>query len=493
MTRRQARSIGILTVLVLTALLLPSAGQPTGEAAAAGRTQFQHIIVIVQENRTPDNLFHGLCVPPFGAANRCSDMSIVPPSPIAVKKYNIQTANWLDKAAPGGTITPTSVPLGNKYDLDHSHRGFTRQCDADPGTTQCKMDATPARGFRFVGNATGVITPYLELATQYGWANFMFQSNQGPSYPAHQFLFGGTSAPSAADDAAGIFAAENITKTGIGGLKAIAGCNAPKGATVELIGPSGEGKLIYPCFEHKTLADLLGTSLTWRYYTPSPGMIWTAPNAIEHICHGGPTAIAYTPCSGPEWDQHLDLHPADVLSDIGNCKLRSLSWVIPTAANSDHAAVNDGGGPSWVASIVNAIGASKSCDGGQGYWENTAIVVTWDDWGGWYDHVAPTFLAMPQGDYGHGFRVPLIVISAYTPKGYINNVQQDFGSILRFAEHNFGISEGALNFDDARSKGDLSAFFDFTQPPRAFQTIAAPKSAAFFLHDKRPQGDPDDE
>ena len=83
--------------------------------------------------------------------------------------------------------------------------------------------------------------------------------------------------------------------------------------------------------------------------------------------------------------------------------------------------------------------------------------------------------------------------AAYTPKGYINNAQQDFGSILRFVEHNFGIAEGALNFDDARSKGDLSAFFDFTQPPRTFKMIPAPKGAAFFLHDTRPQGDPDDE
>ncbi len=490
MTTRHARSIGTVTLVVLSAFLVSAATPPQRAAAAPAR--FQHVIVIVQENRTPDNLFHGLCVPPFGSASRCRSMPAVP-SPTSIKTYNIQTANWIDKGAPGGTITPVSVPLANKYDLDHSHKGFTEQCDADPGTTACKMDAAPARGYRFVGNATGVVTPYLELATQYGWANFMFQSNQGPSYPAHQFLFGGTSAPSAADDAAGIFAAENITKTGIGGLKAIAGCNAPKTATVALISPSGEGKLIYPCFEHKTLADLLGPSQTWRYYAPSAGSIWTAPNAIQHICHGLLVSITGTPCAGPLWGAHIDLHPADVLSDIGSCNLRSVSWVIPTGANSDHANVNDGGGPSWVASIVNAVGAATSCDGGKGYWGDTAIIITWDDWGGWYDHVAPTFLAMPQGDYGHGFRVPLLFVSAYTPKGYINNTQQDFGSILRFVEHNFGIAEGALNFDDARSNGDLTAFYDLAQAPRAFLKIGAPKNAAFFLHDNRPPGDPDDE
>ncbi|MGP0074606.1 MAG: hypothetical protein ACLPWF_22040 [Bryobacteraceae bacterium] len=63
--------------------------------------------------------------------------------------------------------------------------------------------------FRFVDNSMGAVDPYLDLVRQYGWANYMFQTNQGSSFPAHQFLFGGTSAPSAADDAAGTFVSEN--------------------------------------------------------------------------------------------------------------------------------------------------------------------------------------------------------------------------------------------------------------------------------------------
>jgi phospholipase C len=77
--------------------------------------------------------------------------------------------------------------------------------------------------FRYVDHSSGILNPYLDLATQYGWANYMFQTNQGPSFPAHQFIFGGTSAPSAADDAAGIFAAENMSSTGISGTSSIAG------------------------------------------------------------------------------------------------------------------------------------------------------------------------------------------------------------------------------------------------------------------------------
>src|SRR5580693_6678680 len=139
----------------------------------------------------------------------------------------------------------------------------------------------------------------------------MFQTNQGPSFPAHQFLFGGTSAPSAADDAAGIFASENMSNSGIGGLNAVAGCIALADTTVDVIGPTGETSKIYPCFEHSTVPDVLPTQVTWRYYAPSAGSIWTAPNAIAHICQStGPGGK----CIGQDWTNNVDLTPAHVLS-----------------------------------------------------------------------------------------------------------------------------------------------------------------------------------
>ncbi|HEX4964047.1 MAG TPA: alkaline phosphatase family protein [Thermoanaerobaculia bacterium] len=475
---------------VVTSLLLMGCGI---SAAQAQIQSFSHVVVIIQENRTPDNLFQGLCAPPFGSASSCST------APTA-SQYNIQTKDWRDKTSRHGIIQPTTVPLANKYDLDHSHAAFVTMCDPSAGA--CKMDGAtgvhcagvcPRKPqFRYVANTKGDLNPYLRLATQYGWANYMFQTNQGPSFPAHQFLFGATSAPSAADDAAGIFASENLEGTGgVGGLNKIAGCTATGTTTVRLIAPDGtESQKIYPCFEHQTMADLFPRNVTWRFYAPGPGTIWTAPNAIQHLCQStGPGGT----CTGPEWQQNVDLVSADVLKDIADCNLRSVSWVVPTCQNSDHAKCNDGGGPSWVASIVNAIGKSSACDNGTGYWENTAIFVTWDDWGGWYDHEPPTILPQPEGDYQYGFRVPLLVVSAYTPPAYVNNRRHDFGSILRFIEQNFGIHEGALNFADLRSATDLTAFFDLTATPRTFVSIAAPKDAKFFLTDKRPQMDPDDD
>jgi phospholipase C len=257
-----------------------------------------------------------------------------------------------------------------------------------------------------------------------------------------------------------------------------------------LVTPTGETTSIYPCFEHSTMADVLPNNVTWRYYAPGAGSIWTAPNAIQHICQStGPGGT----CVGAQWTANVDLNPADALSDIAACKLQSITWVIPTGANSDHANINDGGGPSWVSSIVNAIGNSSTCDNNAGYWKDTAIVIAWDDWGGWYDHERPSFLAGVEGDYQYGFRVPLIFVSAYTPAGYINNQRHDFGSVLRFVEHNFGIKEGVLNFADSRATNDLTGFYNLSRTPRTFQSVAAPKTAEFFLHDKRKLTAPDDD
>jgi phospholipase C len=204
-------------------------------------------------------------------------------------------------------------------------------------------------------------------------------------------------------------------------------------------------------------------------------------------------------CTGPDWKANVDLNPAHVLTDIASCKLRQVTWVTPTGQNSDHAATNTGGGPAWVASIVNAIGTSwtaskNKCD----YWGNnsndaTAILIVWDDWGGWYDHKPPAVLAAGQGAYQLGFRVPFIVVSAYTPAQLVDNNRHDFGSIVRFIEHNFLIPEGALTFADARASTDLTSFFDLGQAARPYGTVAAKVGAAFFINDKTPATDPDDD
>jgi len=470
-------------------LLLASLGVAL---ASAQVSSFTHIVVVVQENRTPDDLFQGLCIPPYGNSGACGTAS---------NQYDIQSSG-VDRK--GNTIPLNVVPLGNAFDPGHSHASFEQMCHPNAQSFQCNMDGLNSTNcplncsFQYVQPTD--VQPYITLAQQYGWANSMFQTNQGPSAPAHQFLFGGTSAASASDDANATFVAENPS-----GL----GCVAPLNSVYELISPQTAPKefqlinnpLGTVCFSRSTMASLLeNAGLDWKYYSPGANSIWTAPNWIRSICNPDPN---YTKCQGTEWTTHVDLNPQHLLTkDLAGCQLRPVSWVIPTGQNSDHPS-SDGthtGGPSWVAGIVNAIAQSGCTDTINGksvpYWQDTAIVITWDDWGGFYDHRKPTFLSAPnqgQGDYQLGFRVPLIFVSAYTQPMIDSTNQYDVGSILRFIEHNFSIPEGTLGFADQRSQTDLTAFFNFHRRAREFKRIDAPLSLKFLMHDKRPMDPPDND
>ena len=166
----------------------------------------------------------------------------------------------------------------------------------------------------------------------------MFQTNQGPSYPAHQFLFGATSAPSADDDHNGIFAAENTATS-------TAGCAAPSNNhECALINPQGvEFAQIFPCFEHRTLADLLeARGVSWRYYG-SDGRNWRIRRQ-RHL-DGAEFDQAHLRRGRSEMHgQGVDLAPrVQPISHFvrhfsPNCNLRGVSWVIPDAFNSDHMA-----------------------------------------------------------------------------------------------------------------------------------------------------------
>ncbi len=146
-----------------------------------------------------------------------------------------------------------------------------------------------------------------------------------------------------------------------------------------------------------------------------------------------------------------------ILADVAKGKLAAVTWVVPSLPLSDHAGSGSKRGPSWVASVVNAIGSSN-------LWSSTAIFVTWDDWGGWYDDVAP-----PQLDYaGLGFRVPLLCISPFARSNYVDHTRYEFGSILKFIERRFHLP--SLGRTDARANVPLNCF-NFQQQARAFHRV----------------------
>jgi phospholipase C len=215
----------------------------------------------------------------------------------------------------------------------------------------------------------------------------------------------------------------------------------------------------FPCFERQSIMNEMDTAgVTWKYYQATPGAgLWNAVDAIKSIWS-----------NKSEMAANVISPPTKVLTDIANGQLAQVVWVTPTKAASDHPKENNGSGPSWVASVVNAIGGSK-------YWNSTAIFIVWDDWGGFYDHVTPTIY----NSYELGFRVPMIVVSPYAKPGYISHTQHEFGSILKFTEETFGLP--SLGTTDARAD-NLADCFTFTGKPRRFRRIHTKYPASYFFH-----------
>jgi phospholipase C len=378
----------------------------------------KYVIVMVQENRSVDNLFQ--------------------------TQPGVDTQSY--GPGPGGTpIKLVERPLGAPYDCDHSHAGFVKDVQQGFYTEGCGLkDAS----YSYVNPAD--IKQYTQLASTYAFADHVLQTNEGPSFPAHQYLIAATSN----DVPTSYNISENDT-----GLQA--GCGAAPSQRVTTIDmstafPGVEGHPIFPCINPNTIFNELDKAhVSWKYYTPNLGTIWNAPYAIESLYTNDSAKVIV-----PE---------TTVLSDIANGTLANVSYVIPRAANSDHPGPNgNAGGPQWVASVVNALGTSK-------YWKQCAIVVVWDDWGGWFDHIAYRHpVGLPNDPYEYGFRVPLLAIGPYAKKAYVGHEPRDFTAIPHFIESVYGLAPlGNLNELD-RKTDNLFGLFDFAQTPRAYQVIATP-------------------
>jgi len=403
------------------------------------QSKITHVIVIFQENRTPDNLFHGL-----------------PGADIASSGTNSK----------GLAVALVPVDMTAPYDLDHSHPGWLTEYNGGNmngwdlvGSNCPSHSCTPLTAFGYVPQVE--VQPYFQMAEKYVFADRMFQTNQGPSFPAHQFIFAATSTNAPGSN---LLASENPHYADLTGFN----CGGSASSFVKMIDPAGsEATTMQPCFDHATLADLLDAKgLSWRYYAPGVGGLWNGPDAIAHIRNSSDWANVIIP-------------QTTILTDISAGRLPAVSWVIPSGAASDHALGTNGTGPAWVASIVNVIGQSK-------YWNDTAIFITWDDWGGWFDHVKPPIY----GSYELGFRVPLIVVSPYARPGYVSHQQHEFASILHYIEDNWGL--GTLGFTDARAD-DLSDCFDYNQTPIAFQPIMTSLTASDFIRMPASNTPPDDD
>ena len=158
-------------------------------------------------------------------------------------------------------------------------------------------------------------------------------------------------------------------------------------------------------------------------------------------------------------------------NDVLHGTLPAVSYIVPSGP-SEHPPSSVESGQAFVRSLINSLIASPE-------WKSSAFLLSYDDWGGWYDHVKP-----PQVDkYGYGFRVPALLVSPYAKRGFIDNTQLDFTSILRFIENNWGLKP--LTARDAHANS-IATGFDFKQAPRAAIFTASTRGSTLEANVRRP-------
>ncbi|MGC1379419.1 MAG: alkaline phosphatase family protein [Candidatus Baltobacteraceae bacterium] len=414
-----------------------------GAGQAAGTTPIAHVVILIQENRTFNDFFAtfpGADGTTTGKIAKDAACGIGGDQTIALKKSGLITS----------------------HDLNHSYQGYhaARNDGAMNGFDMVPFaDQAPECTYPYQYTDPADIKPYWDIAKQYVLAEHMFTTQGSSSFTAHQDLIAG-----------GTVIEPNealINLPSCSGSKCIWGCDAPKGTHTSLITRDdgfqpGQGP--FPCLQYATMRDLLDAkSVSWKYYVPkmccdTNGKLMSAFDAIK--------AVRY----GPEWTTNISSPQTNIFSDVSSGQLPAVSWLVPDEPDSDHPGEKVDDGPSWVASVVNAIGESS-------YWNSTAIVIVWDDWGGLYDNLNP-----PQHGYGGlGFRVPALIVSAYAKPGYVAPTQYEFGSILKYVEQNWKL--GSLGTSDRRATSIADAF-DYSKGPRKFRPIASSRSKAYFLHRK---------
>ncbi len=409
----------------------PTATPSPVPTPTVGPGVIDHVVIIIQENRSFEYMFHGY-----------------------------PGANTVDYGAisSGVEVPLTPISLAARYDILHTSHAFFQSYDNG------RMD-----GFNLVkrrGNASGYpnpqygyapqseIKPYLEMAQQYVLADNTFTSQLDGSFTAHQYLIAA-------------YAGHSVNFP-----KGAWGCGPPPGEVETLTQNRTYGPREPACFNYPSLGDELDTAnVTWRYYAPPPfvkGALWLGYDAIRDIKNG------------PDWKVDIVRPETQFIQDVGNGHLAGVTWVIPRLRNSDHSGSGSTNGPLWVASLVNAVGESK-------FWNHSVIFVIWDDWGGWYDHVSP-----PQLDYdGLGFRVPMLCISPYAAQGVVSHTQYESSSIVRYVEELYNLPTMAAA--DARATSAGIGCLVPGQKPRAFSPIQPQLPPSQLRDDPASDVGPDDE
>jgi phospholipase C len=387
-------------------MFLMTSVSPFPSAAQTTATPIQHLVLIMQENHSFDNYFGTFPGANDIPAGTCVPVSLTNPSLGCVAPY--LTTN----------VSPTDIP----------HMAVTSNCDVHQGQmngfVQCEKSAETMSTY----NAT-TIPNYWAYARNFVLLDNFFSETPGWSLPNHWELVA-SQFPLSVTNGLG---------TSTTAWNTYASQANPMTTLLDRMISAGVSFTYYD------------TPITWNYsqaYQQPINVVYWFPFMAQQR--------AYT----SQYLPHFKLRTS-IFGDISNGTLPAVSFVMPNAALSEHPGVPSLGtvanltlGMEWTTSIVNAIEISS-------YWQSTMIVITWDDFGGFYDHVVPP---RDQAGVQLGIRVPAIVISPYTPDGQVSHTLFSFSSILRFIETNWGIS--SINARDLKANS-IALSQNWSQPPRS--------------------------
>jgi phospholipase C len=498
-------------LIVLASLLLASCSHPSsGNAvpstppprATPPASPIRHVVFIVQENRTFDNIFggpNGLPGADTAKSGQTHDGKTIALTEVNLEKPFVGSGDpnnyhfqWLTAC---NAASPPPFPVGqpapcnmNGFDLNAQQQaGYP----APPGVSTIYSYANRAE-----------VQPYWFIAQHYAVGDRFFMGHNSESYTGHQYIFSsqshGTVDPPVFPSSVDCNLYHDYC------AYTPWGCDSPPGTRTYTIDsltgaftqPTAPPNGPAPCFGknggYLSVADLAqAKGLSWRLYAYSmcSGIVGLDANYTIRYANpsiwpnAGKMASCYsnyglvTPLTADT--AHFRAPQYTFIGDeaAGGKPLANVTWILPGAYTSDHPGVPQGDcGPTWVASVINAIG--KSAD-----WNSTVIFVFWDDWGGFYDHVPPYVV---RDQTGPGFRVPLLVVSPYARTGQVVHTDTEFATLNKYVEQTFGLpSLGAT--DATPYLGNLNGFFDFTKPPQKFTPIPHPSYLRCnYLPDRQP-------
>jgi len=452
--RRVPRPVVVLVCGVLAGLV--AACSPP--ASSVGIHKIQHVIVIMQENRSFDSYFGT-----YPGADGLPAGVCVPASDGSCQQPYVDHAD-VNGGGPHGQGNATADIDGGKMDGFVMQAGQARKGCADPTDPACANSATSdVMGYHTASD----IPNYWAYARDFVLQDHMFEPNASWSLPAHLFMVSEWSAHCTEHDNPGS-CSNALQKPGTP-------VNSPAvwGGLAGVAAPGGKAPIY------------AWTDLTWLLYRDHVSWGYYMVSGTEPDCEDD----AALSCAPVQQNSHtpgiwnplpwFDTVKAD--GQLGNIQsvdnyytaakkgtLPAVSWVVPSGAVSEHPPARVSVGQSYVTSLINAAMSGPE-------WNSTAIFLSWDDWGGFYDHVVP-----PSVDQnGYGLRVPGLVISPYAKAGFIDHQTLSFDAYDKFIEDDFlngqrldprtdGRPDPRPDVrENANALGDLTADFDFTQQPRS--------------------------